>query len=488
MNERDHRNPATTRVHFMGIGGVSMQGLARWYRAEGFAVSGCDAVDGAAQAALRADGIPVAVGHDAATSTTTSTSWSRPWPCRGTTRRCCAPANSAWRSARASNSSATCSPAGRRSASPARTARAARPAWSRRCSWPPRSTPRSSSAPRCRGWSATCATGPDPTWRPRSTSPTRGSPTCARRSPSSPTSRTTTSPASSTSDATTTRAWPTCRRPPERFALGAQQVLYCADWPGLDELLGDHPRGFATASRPTPTRASRTSSSTRGARFTLALSGGRRAAVELAVPGHHNVLNAAAALCAVELVGLDAVALAPALATFAGVGRRWQVWGRVGGAEVVDDYAHHPTEVHATLTAARAGGRRVRAVLQPHRWVRTARLWPALADAAALADEVLVLDVYAAGEAPIAGEFVDRIVDRVRERGTHGREPPHAGERRRPPARDPGGRRPGADPRRRRRVARGARAGHRRGPGGARCRRLTPSGATRRSPAWPSPH
>jgi UDP-N-acetylmuramate--alanine ligase len=135
------------------------------------------------------------------------------------------------------------------------------------------------------------------------------------------------------------------------------------------------------------------------------------------VPGRHNVLNAAAALCAVELIGLDAVALAPALATFAGVGRRWQVWGRVGGAEVVDDYAHHPTEVHATLTAARAGGRRVRAVLQPHRWVRTARLWPALADAAALADEVLVLDVYAAGEAPIAGEFVDRIVDRVRERG-----------------------------------------------------------------------
>jgi UDP-N-acetylmuramate--alanine ligase len=95
------------------------------------------------------------------------------------------------------------------------------------------------------------------------------------------------------------------------------------------------------------------------------------------------------------------------------VGRRWQRWGEIDGALVIDDYAHHPTEVAATLEAARNTGRHVRAVLQPHRWVRTARHWAALADAAALADEVLVLDVYAAGEAPIPGVSPQMIADRI---------------------------------------------------------------------------
>ena len=84
---------------------------------------------------------------------------------------------------------------------------------------------------------------------------------------------------------------------------------------------------------------------------------------------------------------------------------------------IVDDYAVHPAEVAATLAVARNTGRRVRAVLQPHRWVRTAMHWQAMAQAAAAADEVLVLDIYAAGEDPIEGIGPELIVNRLGELG-----------------------------------------------------------------------
>lgn len=203
-----------------------------------------------------------------------------------------------------------------------------------------------------------------------------------------------------------------------RFAGSAKHALSCADWPGLDELMADHPSHWRygqaeDADYPIRHLGLRPT----GADFELGLPDGRAAQVRLEVPGLYNVMNASAALAACHLAGLDPVALAPALAEFHGVGRRWQLWGEPGGAWVVDDYAHHPTKVRAVLTAARATGRRVRAVLQPHRWVRTARLWPELADAASLADEVLVLDVYAAGEAAIPGVDVGLIVERLRAAG-----------------------------------------------------------------------
>jgi len=418
MNEPDHRNPATTRVHFMGIGGVSMQGLARWYRAEGFAVSGCDAVDGAAQAALRADGIHVAVGHDAAhvehdidvLVTTMAVPRDHPEVLRAIAR------------------GVTVRPR----------IQLLGDLFARRQTIGITGTHGKSSTT---GMVATLllAAEVDPSIQLGASLPGlvgnmrhgAGPHLAAEVDESDPgfaDLRASVAVITNLEDDHVAGEFDERRNyhasladlqaATRRFALGAQQVLYCADWPGLDELLGDHPRAVRYGFTPdADARIEDLILGARGARFTLALTGGRRATVELTVPGRHNVLNAAAALCAVEQIGLDAVALAPALTTFAGVGRRWQVWGRVGGAEVVDDYAHHPTEVHATLTAARAGGRRVRAVLQPHRWVRTARLWPALADAAALADEVLVLDVYAAGEAPIAGVDVDHIVARIRDRG-----------------------------------------------------------------------
>jgi UDP-N-acetylmuramate--alanine ligase len=204
-----------------------------------------------------------------------------------------------------------------------------------------------------------------------------------------------------------------------RFAAAAEHALYCLDWPGLEALLGSHPGARRYGTDPgADYRVCHVELASDGSRFTLRLPSGRCARAELAIPGEHNVLNAAAALAAIDLAGLDAVALAPALAGFRGVGRRWQRWGEIDGALIVDDYAHHPTEVAATLTSARRSGRRVRAVLQPHRWVRTARHWPALAHAARLADEVLVLDVYASGERAIDGVSPDLIVERLAALGT----------------------------------------------------------------------
>ena len=148
-------------------------------------------------------------------------------------------------------------------------------------------------------------------------------------------------------------------------------------------------------------------------RFTLPermelLPGGSRfevegTAVELRVPGGHNVLNALAALAACRVAGVEPAAAAPALADFTGAGRRFEAHGRTEtGALVFDDYAHHPTEVRATLEAARTQaiheGGRVVACFQPHLYSRTRLLAREFGRALALADLVAVLDVYPARE------------------------------------------------------------------------------------------
>jgi len=132
-----------------------------------------------------------------------------------------------------------------------------------------------------------------------------------------------------------------------------------------------------------------------GSRFTV-----DGVAVELRVPGRHNVLNALAALAACLLAGLPVAEAGPALADFQGAARRFEARGRSrSGAEVFDDYAHHPTEVRATLEAARASGPgRLVACFQPHLYSRTARLAVEFGRALALADLVVVLDVYPARE------------------------------------------------------------------------------------------
>jgi UDP-N-acetylmuramate--alanine ligase len=137
-----------------------------------------------------------------------------------------------------------------------------------------------------------------------------------------------------------------------------------------------------------------------GARFTV-----DGVAVELNVPGRHNVLNALAALAACRAAGVALAEAAPALAGFGGTGRRFEERGRTpGGAQVFDDYAHHPTEVRATLEAARTlEAERVVACFQPHLFSRTRELAAEFGRALAIADVVIVVDVYPARE--LAADF-----------------------------------------------------------------------------------
>jgi UDP-N-acetylmuramate--alanine ligase len=139
----------------------------------------------------------------------------------------------------------------------------------------------------------------------------------------------------------------------------------------------------------------------------------------LHVPGRHNVLNATAAIAIGVQLGLSPEGIARGLASFRGVDRRFQIKGVARGVTVVDDYGHHPTEILATLRAARdAGYTRVHVLFQPHRYTRTRDLEPEFARAFADADTVQVLDIYAASEQPIPGVDARGLVEAIRRTGT----------------------------------------------------------------------
>ncbi|MDA8147165.1 MAG: UDP-N-acetylmuramate--L-alanine ligase [Actinomycetota bacterium] len=152
--------------------------------------------------------------------------------------------------------------------------------------------------------------------------------------------------------------------------------------------------------------------------FTLADQGGHRLGrLDVPVPGLHNGRNAAVAAAAALATGVGFDSVRRALARFAGVARRFEFRGTVGGVTIVDDYAHLPTEVRAALAAARDGGwARVVAVFQPHRYSRTAALWADFGGAFDDADVVVVTDVYGAGEQPIPGVSGRLIADAVARR------------------------------------------------------------------------
>jgi UDP-N-acetylmuramate--alanine ligase len=126
--------------------------------------------------------------------------------------------------------------------------------------------------------------------------------------------------------------------------------------------------------------------------------------VQLPRPGVHLAQNAAGVLALLGELGYDVAGAAAGLADFAGVRRRYEIKARIAGVTVVDDYAHHPTEVGATIAAARLGSfNRVWAVFQPHRYTRTAELAPSFGEPLARADRVVVTDIYAADEVPLPG-------------------------------------------------------------------------------------
>ncbi len=141
-------------------------------------------------------------------------------------------------------------------------------------------------------------------------------------------------------------------------------------------------------------------------------------ALEIGVPGRHNAQNALAAVAVAHLLGLPEEAVRRALAGFRGVERRFSLAGEVGGVRIIDDYGHHPTEIRAVLATARLAGRgRVMAVMQPHRYSRLHALLADFAGCFGQADKVLVAPVYAAGEAPIAGADRDTLVAAARAGG-----------------------------------------------------------------------
>ena len=133
--------------------------------------------------------------------------------------------------------------------------------------------------------------------------------------------------------------------------------------------------------------------------------GAKVGTLELSVPGEHNVLNAAAVLAVGLELGLPATSLLDGLIKFHGAGRRFELKGTVGGIRVLDDYGHHPTEIKVTLDAAKryAGGGRVLVVFQPHRYSRTKAFANQFADSLSVADKSWLLEVYAASEQPITG-------------------------------------------------------------------------------------
>ena len=142
----------------------------------------------------------------------------------------------------------------------------------------------------------------------------------------------------------------------------------------------------------------------------------------LQVPGTHNVLNAAAAVAVGVGLDIDPERICEALENFRGVDRRFQLRGRAGEISVIDDYGHHPTEIRATLAAARqCGFRRVHAIFQPHRFTRTRDLMEEFGSAFADADTVLLLDIYAASEPPIPGVTAERLAQAIAEAGSKGK-------------------------------------------------------------------
>jgi len=142
--------------------------------------------------------------------------------------------------------------------------------------------------------------------------------------------------------------------------------------------------------------------------------GNRLGVLELTVPGKHNLSNALAALAAALHIGLPFHDAAPPLKEFKGAGRRFQFMGTVDNIDVVDDYAHHPTEVMAVLNAARQKNKeRVVGVFQPHRYTRTAHLSQQFGSAFGDADVIIVSDIYSAGEKPINGVSAMNIVKAI---------------------------------------------------------------------------
>jgi UDP-N-acetylmuramate--alanine ligase len=205
------------------------------------------------------------------------------------------------------------------------------------------------------------------------------------------------------------------------FAARAQRVLIGNDSPGADRVASQMRTArlwrFGPGARDLGLDAIETTASGTSARLTLP--DGGTAALRLRVPGVHNLRNATAAMGVVVALGGNPKPALEALEAFTGVGRRFDRLGEFGGVAIVDDYAHHPTELRATIAAARQAfpGRRLVAVFQPHLYSRTEQHHEAMGEALSEADLAIVTDVYPAREQPIPGVTGELVASAARAHG-----------------------------------------------------------------------
>jgi UDP-N-acetylmuramate--alanine ligase len=207
-----------------------------------------------------------------------------------------------------------------------------------------------------------------------------------------------------------------------RYVRGARYVVLCADDPEANRIPTPPTAEVIRYGLHSPDARLEATALRReglGTRFTVVYDGKQLGEVVLAVPGEHNVRNALAALGVGLGLGATVPQMAPGIAAFRGVERRFQILGEASGAMVVDDYAHHPTEVRATVQAARAAApeRRLVIAFQPHLFSRTRDLAREFGEALAEADVVYLLDVYPSREKPIPGVTSDLIATVMREMG-----------------------------------------------------------------------
>jgi UDP-N-acetylmuramate--alanine ligase len=203
------------------------------------------------------------------------------------------------------------------------------------------------------------------------------------------------------------------------YVKRARFVVMCADDPGANALPSPATAEVIRYGLTSPDArliATDLKSRDGGTSFAVRYDNKTLGEVQLRVPGEHNVRNALAALaCGIGPWGLTVAQMAPGLAAFVGAERRFERLGSVNGIEVVDDYAHHPTEVRATLTAARQAfpGRRIVAAFQPHLFSRTRDFAAEFAESLALADALYLADIYPAREKPMPGVTSALIADRM---------------------------------------------------------------------------
>jgi len=203
-----------------------------------------------------------------------------------------------------------------------------------------------------------------------------------------------------------------------QFVRGARTIVLCAEDAGANSLptpSSTEVIRYGITSPDARLVAKGIETSSAGASFDVSYDDDQLGRLHLSVPGRHNVLNALAAVGSGLALGAEFAGMAAGLATFAGAERRFQRLGEARGVTVVDDYAHHPTEIAATLAAARAAfdGRRLVAAFQPHLYSRTRDFATEFGRSLAGADAVYLTEIYPAREQPIAGVTATLVADAI---------------------------------------------------------------------------